>query len=80
MLNAIHTDFQLASADKQLELFLLYYNRRNTDLAKDPTYTPGIKKKSTTPRKKKGKSVTINKLSKLDAGTLALLKKAGIEL
>ncbi len=80
MLNAIHTDFQLATPDMQLELFLAYYERRNIDLAKDPTYIPGVKKKSTTPRKKKGKSVTLNKLSKLDASTLALLKKAGIEL
>jgi hypothetical protein len=80
MLNAIHTDFQLTDTTTQLELFFAYYKRRNADLAKEPTYIVGEKKKSAKARVKKGKTVTVNKLSKLDAGTLALLRKAGIDL
>lgn len=78
MLNAIHPDVQLLQYEEHLELFLKYCTRRIEDLAKEPTYVPGGKPK--TPRVKKGKMITTSKLSKLDAGTIALLRKAGIEI
>jgi len=78
MLNTIHKDFELMSYDEQLEDFLAYCERRALDLAKDPTYVPG--KKPAKKREPKGRTVTLNKLSRLDESTLALLRKAGIDI
>ena len=86
MLETIRQDLTLLNPDGQLEFMQRYYIRRAEDMLKPSTYNPGVKAKKAKikankkPKIKKEKMVNMNKLSNLDAVSLALLKKAGIQL
>lgn len=83
MLETVRPDITLMGTDAQLEFFQNYCERRALDLLKPSTYNPGVKKKKKVSKKKspkKGKAITLTKLKQLDATTLDLLQKAGIEL
>ncbi len=85
MLETIRQDLTALDAPGRLEFFQKYYSRREADMAKPSTYNPGVKKKAKAKTAKvkaapKGKQVTSTKLKMLDADTLALLRKAGVEV